>query len=75
MDGGWPDYGQSATRSGDVVVRELRLAAGKWSRLTVADIAGLGSSDDLVAALVERYGLQPEQAGKIVAGALRAVQR
>jgi hypothetical protein len=72
MDGGWPDYAGSQNRTGDFQVREIRLAASKWSRLTAADIAGIDNSDDLIAMLVSKYGLQEAQAGKIVAAAMRA---
>lgn len=69
---GWPDYARPAALPADVRKRELRLVAGKWSRLTAEDMASLESTDDLVAMLVARYGLETGQARKIIDAAMRA---
>jgi hypothetical protein len=76
MSGGdWPDYAVSRTTPGDLRAREVRFVASKWSRLSAADIAGLDSTDDLVSALVAKYGLALAQAQKIIEAAMRAAPR
>lgn len=72
---GWPDYTRSMPTAADQLKREVRLVASKWSRLTADDMAGLETSEDLVALLVARYGLETGQARKIIDAAMRAVAR
>jgi hypothetical protein len=75
-DWGWSDYEASRTTTpGELKVRDVRFVASKWSRLSAADIAGLDSTDDLVAMLVAKYGLAIAQAQKVIEAAMRAAHR
>jgi hypothetical protein len=55
------------TTGGHQIVRHhLAAAQAKWERLTVSDYARIANTTDLIAAVEDRYSLQPGQAKRDV---------